>query len=147
MTDTRTALNAALKEAMLNKDNRRRDVIRLTLSAVKQVETDTRQTLDDAGVIAVLQKEAKKRRESIDELTQAGRDASDEAYELSVIEEFLPAQMSYDEVKAVVQEVVAAVGATSPKEIGKVMGPVMARLKGLADGALINQVVKDVLSG
>jgi uncharacterized protein len=149
MEDPREALNAALKEAMRNKDSNRRDVIRMTLSAIKQVEIDTRKELTSDGVIEVLQKEAKKRRESIEEATKAGREAmaEEETYELGVLEEFLPRQLTYDEIKVIVQEVIASVGASSTKDTGKVMGPVMARVKGLADGRLVNQVVKDLLDG
>jgi hypothetical protein len=147
MTDTREALNNALKEAMKNKDNARRDVIRMTLSALKQVEIDTQKTLSQDDVMNILQKEAKKRRESIDEAAKAGRDelAATEKSELAIIEEFLPRQLSYDEVKAIVQEIITQVGATSGKDMNKVMGPVMARVKGVADGKLVNQVVKELL--
>ncbi|HEX2623385.1 MAG TPA: GatB/YqeY domain-containing protein [Phototrophicaceae bacterium] len=149
MDDPKASLNAALKDAMKSKDDKRRDVIRLVLSAVKQVEIDTRQTLSVDDVMAIVQKEAKKRRESIDEAVKVGRTeiADSEKFELSVIEEFLPRQLSADEVKAIAQEVIAQVGATSGKDIPKVMGPIMARVKGIADGKLVNQVVRDLLNG
>jgi uncharacterized protein len=149
MSELRNTLNAALKEAMLAKDSARRDVIRNLQSAVKQVEIDSRKEPDDAVVMDVLLKEAKKRREAIDESTKAGRAdlAEKEAAELSVIETFLPRQLTLDEVKAIAAEVIAQTGAEGPKDQNKVMGPVMARVKGQADGRLVNQAVRELLNG
>jgi len=149
MSDLRNTLNAALKEAMLAKDNARRDVIRGLQSAVKQVEIDTRKEVNDDDVMAVLQKEAKKRREAIDESTKAGRSdlADKEASELTVIETFLPRQLTLDEVKAIAAEIIAQAGAVGAKDQNKVMGPLMARVKGQADGRLVNQAVRELLNG
>jgi uncharacterized protein YqeY len=147
MSETKTRLNDAVKEAMKNKDAARRDALRMTVSAIKQIEIDTQKELSEDDVLAVLQKEAKKRRETITELTNAGRPVDSEQFELSVIEEFLPRQMSADEIKAVAQAVIAETGASSAKETGKVMGLVMARVKGSADGKLVSQVVRDLLNG
>lgn len=148
MSDPKVQINDALKEAMRNKDGVRRDLLRTISSAFKQVEIDTRKELTPEDAMAVLQKEAKKRRESIDEAVKAGRNeiADQEKYELGVIEEFLPTQLSYEEVKAIAQEIIAQVGATSAKEKGKVMGPLMSRVKGVADGKLVNQVVAELLN-
>ncbi|MBC8098862.1 MAG: GatB/YqeY domain-containing protein [Armatimonadetes bacterium] len=147
MSDLRDTLNNALKDAMKTKDNARRDVIRGLLSAVKQVEIDTRKDMLDDDVMAVLQKEAKKRRETIDEAGKAGRDeiVDAEQSELVILEEFLPRQLSPDEIKAIAQEIIAQTGATSGKDINKVIGPVMARVKGVADGKVVNQIVKELL--
>ncbi|HRL12449.1 MAG TPA: GatB/YqeY domain-containing protein [Aggregatilineales bacterium] len=147
MSETKTRLNDAVKEAMKNKDAARRDALRMTVSAIKQIEIDTQKELSEDDVLAVLQKEAKKRRETITELTNAGRPVDSEQFELGVIEEFLPRQMSADEIKAVAQAVIAETGASSAKETGKVMGLVMARVKGSADGKLVSQVVRDLLNG
>ncbi len=147
MSATKAKLNDALKEAMKTKDNARRDVVRMTLSAIKQVEIDTQKELSEEEVLAVLQKEAKKRRETIEEMAKAGREADHEQYELAVIEEFLPRQLTYDEVKAIAQEIIAQVGASTAKDQGKVMGPLMARVKGIADGKIVSQVVRDLLNG
>lgn len=148
MSDLRNTLNAALKEAMLAKDNARRDVIRGLQGAVKQVEIDSRKELDDAGIMDVLLKEAKKRREAIEEGNKAGRSdlAEKEAAELAVIETFLPRQLSLDEVKVIAAEVIAQTGAAGPQDQNKVMGPVMARVKGQADGRLVNQAVRELLN-
>ena len=147
MADTKERLQAGLKESMINKDSLRRDVIRGLLSAVKQVEIDGRKELNDDDVTAIVQKEAKKRRESIDEATKVGRAeiADQEKLELAIIESFLPVQLSRDEVKVIVQETIAQTGVSSAKEIGKLMGALMPKVKGLADGKLVNEVVRELL--
>jgi hypothetical protein len=147
MDDPRPKLQAALKEAMKAKDVQRRDVIRSLNSAIKQVEIDTQKDMTPEDVVGVLQKEAKRRRESITEYREAGRDdlADAEAFELDVIESFLPQQLSEDEITAIVNEVIAEVGAESPKDMGRVMGPVMARVKGVADGQVVNRIVREQL--
>lgn len=149
MDDPRIAMKDALKEAMKNKDSERRDVIRLLTSAFKQIEIDTRKELTPEEATAVLQKEAKKRRDSIEEMVGAGREelAEKERYELAIIEEFLPQQLDYDEIKVIAEDVIESVGAEGPKDMGKVMGPLMGKVKGRADGKLVNQVVRDLLNG
>lgn len=148
MSTVRDTLNAALKEAMVAKDNARRDLIRLLQSAIKQVEIDTRKEVTDDEALVVIQKEAKKRREAIEEADKAKRaDIADaERAELALIESFLPRQLSLDEVKAIAAEIIAEVGATSTKDTGKVMGPLMARLKGQADGKIVGQAVRELLT-
>ena len=147
MTEPKEQLQAALKEAMINKDSMRRDVIRGLLSAVKQVEIDSQKTLNAEDTVSILQKEAKKRRESIDEAVKVGRSeiADQEKLELAIIEGFLPTQLSREQVAAIVQETIAQTGVTSPKEIGKLMGALMPKVKGLADGKLVNEVVRELL--
>jgi hypothetical protein len=148
MDDVKAKLQAALKEAMVAKDNQRRDVIRVLTSAIKQVEVDSQKTLSAEDVVAVLQKEAKKRRESIDEATKLGRSeiVEREKQELAILEEFLPRQLSREEIAVIVREVIAQTGVTSAKEMGKLMAALMPRVKGLADGKLVNEVVKELLS-
>jgi uncharacterized protein len=148
MEDPRPQLKDALKAAMKARDNRRRDVIRTVQSAIKQVEVDTQADLTTEDVVALLQKEAKRRRESAVEFTDAGREdlAEQEAYEADVIDEFLPRQLDEAEIRAIVQEIIEETGASSPKDMGKVMGPVMARVRGLADGGQVNQIVREQLS-
>jgi uncharacterized protein YqeY len=148
MEDIKAKLSAALKEAMVSKDVKRRDVIRTLLSAIKQVEIDTRKDVSPEDAVGILQKEAKKRRESIEEMDKAGRtDLSDqEKYELGLIESFLPQQLSRDEITAIVRETIAQTGVTSAKEMGKLMGALMPKVKGLADGKLVNEVVREALS-
>ena len=148
MSELRNTLNAALKEAMLAKDNARRDVIRGLQSAVKQVEIDSRKEVTDDDVMTVMQKEAKRRREAIDESTKAGRNdlAEKEAAELVIIETFLPRQLTLDELKAIAAEIIAQTGAVGAKDQNKVMGPLMARVKGKADERLVNQAVRELLN-
>jgi uncharacterized protein YqeY len=148
MDDPRSQLQTALKEAMKNKDVARRDTLRMIMSAIKQVEIDQQKDLSPEDVFQVLHKEAKKQRESIDEYRKGGREdlIPREQARLVVIEEFLPQQLSTDEITAIVKEVIAESGAASMKDMGKVMGPVMQRVKGLADGKLVNQIVREQLS-
>jgi hypothetical protein len=149
MDDPRPKLQTALKEAMVNKDNTRRDVIRMTLNALNQVEIDTQQPLTPEEALAILQKEAKKRRESIDEAENAGRSAlaNQEKVELGVLEEFLPKQLSRAEIASLAREAIAQTGAASTNDMGKVMGAIMPKVKGMADGKVVNQIVRELLSG
>lgn len=148
MENPREKLNEALKQAMLNKDTQRRDVIRVALSAIKQVEVDERRELTAEDVLAVLQKEVKKRRETMDEAVKAGRQdiAEATAAEVSILESFLPRQLSRDEIAALVREAIAATGAASPKDMGKVMAIVVPKTRGIADGKLVNEVVRELLA-
>jgi len=147
MDDPRVKMQDALKQAMINKDTLRRDVLRMTLSAFKQVEIDERRELSAEDAIMILQREVKKRRESIDEAHKAGREdiASDEAAQAAVLEDFLPEQMSREEIAALAQAAVAQSGAQSAKDMGKVMGILMPQVKGKADGKLVNEVVRSLL--
>lgn len=147
MTDPRTQLQAALKEAMVNKDTVRRDVIRLLTSAIKQVEIDTRKELSADDIISILQKEAKKRRETIEEALKAGRGelAEKEKDELAILEEFLPRQLSREELTIIVRETIDQTGVISVKETGKLMSALMPKVKGLADGKMVNEIVREIL--
>ncbi len=147
MPDAKQQLQDALKAAMRAKDRPRRDAIRLLQSAIKQVEIDERKSLDDDAVLAILRREAKKRRETIAELEKAGRadEAAAESFELALTEEFLPRQLSEDELRPIVREAIDEVGAASMKDMGQVMRVVMPRLRGLADGRAINTLVRELL--
>ncbi|MCC6612938.1 MAG: GatB/YqeY domain-containing protein [Anaerolineae bacterium] len=148
MSDPRTALQDALKQAMISKDNLRRDVIRMTLSEIKQVEIDERKTLTPEEMLTVLQREVKKRRESVEEASKAGRDdiAGEVEAEIRILETFLPEQLSREAIAALVKDAIAQTGATSAKDMGKVMGALMPKVKGKADGKLVNEVVRELLS-
>lgn len=148
MTELRQALGDALKVAMKAKDRNRRDTIRLLQSAIKQVEIDTRAQLDDDAIRDILRREAKKRRESIDELERAGRadDAATERFELAVTEAFLPPQLTTEELSPIVAAAIAEAGATSMKEMGTVMRTVMPRVRGRADGRAVNKIARELLS-
>ncbi len=148
MQNLKQELQAALKTAMKAKDSDRRNAIRLLQSAIKQAEIDGRAELDDDAVREILRKEAKKRRETIAELEGAGRsdEAAAERLELAVTEEFLPRQLTPDELKPIVERAIKQVGATSMKEMGLVMRAVMPKVHGLADGRAVNAMVKELLS-
>ena len=148
MDDPRPKLQVALKEAMVNKDNTRRDVIRMSLNALKQVEIDTQKSLSAEEALSILQKEAKKRRESVEEAEKAGRAevAAQEQLEVGILEEFLPKQLSREEIQSLARDAIAQSGATSANDMGKVMGVLMPKVKGVADGKLVNQVVRELLS-
>ena len=148
MGNLKRELLDALKDAMKAKDSERRNAIRLLQSAIKQVEIDGRAKLDDDAIMDILRKEAKKRRETISELEGAGRsdDAAGERFELAVTEEFLPRQLTADELKPIVQDAIAEVGATTMKEVGQVMKAVMPKVQGLADGRAVNGIVRELLS-
>ena len=141
-------LQSDLKAAMKAKDVKRREVLRLLMAAFKQVEVDTRKELSADDALGILMTEAKKRREAIDEMESAGRSdlAEQEKYELGVIETYLPQQLSREEVEAMAREAIAEVGATTPREMGNVMKVLMPRVKGQADGKLVNSVVRDLLT-
>jgi uncharacterized protein YqeY len=138
----------ALKKAMLAKDNARRDVLRMTISAFKQVEIDERRELSAEDAATILQREIKKRRDSVDEARKAGRTdiVESEESELAMLEAFLPQQLTRDQIAVLVREAIQTSGATSAKEMGKVMGVLMPKVKGKADGKLVNEVVRDLLN-
>lgn len=148
MSKLKEQLQDTLKAAMRAKDNERRNAIRLLQSAIKQVEVDERETLDDARILDILQREAKKRRETIEELERAGRadEAAKERTELSVTEEFLPRQLTIDELRPLVQETIVEIGATSMKDMSQVMKTVMPRVKGFAEGKAVSALVRELLS-
>ncbi len=138
-----------MKTAMRAKDSARLGTIRLLLAAIKQKEVDERITLDDGQVTAVIDKMLKQRRDSISQFESAGRqDLVDaEKFELDVLTAYMPQQMDAAEVAAVIAEVIAAVGAAGPADMGKVMGPLKAKLAGRTDMAQASALVKAALSG
>lgn len=140
---------ADIKQAMKDKDIQTRDTLRLLTAAIKQTEVDSKQTLDDNAIQSILMKQAKQRRESIEEYMKAGREdlAEPEKLELTVIEKYLPKMMDAEEIRVLAAAAIEAVGATSPKEMGAIMGKLMPQVKGKADGKLVNQVVRELLSG
>lgn len=142
-----------IKGAMKSKDKIRLETVRSIKKVILEKEVSVRpqgqEVLTEEQEIEVLTQQAKQRRDSIEQYQQAGRAdlAEKEAQELLIIEEYLPKQLSDEEVRAVVDQIVAQVGATSPKDMGKVMGPVMQQLKGKADGKKIQELVKVKLGG
>ena len=138
-----------MKAAMRAKDSARLGAIRLLQAAIKQKEVDERVTLDDAAVAAIVDKLAKQRKDSIAAFTQAGRQdlADKETAELAVLQAYLPARLSAEEVAAAVKALVAEVGASGPADMGKVMGAAKARLAGKADMAAVSAAAKAALAG
>ena len=141
-------LQADIKNAMRDGDAQRRDTLRMALAAVQNAEKEKRQPLSDDEVLAVLTKQVKTRRESIKAFRDAGRDdlADKEQAEIDVLTPYLPAQLSEDEVRALVDEAITATGASSPKDMGRVMGALMPKVKGRADGALVSRLVNQELA-
>ncbi|MCF1429114.1 MAG: GatB/YqeY domain-containing protein [Shewanella sp.] len=136
-------LKAEMKAALVAKDKVRLGTIRMALAAIKQIEVDTRETLDDDQVIAVLTKMVKQRRDSIAQYEAAGRSelADAEAAEIKVIESFLPKPLTAEEVVAIIDATIAEVGASSMADMGKVMGALKNKVQGRADmGAIGAQI-------
>jgi uncharacterized protein len=140
-------LNEDMKQAMRSQDKFRLSVIRMVRSSIKNIEIDQRKTLDDQEVLDVLNREIKQRKDSLQEFEKAGRqDLVDQLkQELDVLSVYMPQQLSEDEVKEIVQQTIHEVGASSKADMGKVMGALMPKVKGRADGKLVNQIVQQAL--
>lgn len=138
-----------MKTAMRAKDTERLGTVRLLLAALKQKEVDERIVLDDAAVVAIVDKLIKQRKDSIEAFQKADRKdlADKEAAEMKVLQAYLPARLSADEVLAEVKAIVAELGASGPGDMGKVMGAVKARLAGKADMGQVSAAVKAALAG
>ena len=141
-------INQDLKEAMKAKDTQKRDALRLLNSAFKQIEVDERKELSDEDVIKIIQKQVKQRNDSIEQYKEAGRDdlVAKEQLEIDYYKAYLPAQLSDEELEVALRTIIEKVGATSMKDMGKVMGSATKELSGKADGKRINQAVKKLLS-
>jgi len=143
-----------LKQAMRQQDERRKVAIRSIIAALQYAETELgsdgqRVTLKDDDILALIAKQARQREESIIEFRKGRREdlvAAEEA-ELVILRAYLPQQMTREEIEAEVRQVIAEIGDGGPKDIGTVMKPLMARLKGRADGRLVNQIVREQLAG
>ena len=142
-------LTEDMKAAMKDKEGgkKRLSVIRMVRSSLKNVEIEKKHELSDEEVLEVLSREVKKRKDSIDEYANLGRqDISDGLREeVEILMKYLPEQMSEEEIRSIVNQVVAAVKPTGPKDMGKVMGKLMPMVKGKADGKLVNQIVKEII--
>ncbi|MGA9349306.1 MAG: GatB/YqeY domain-containing protein [Anaerolineae bacterium] len=138
-----------LKQAVRQGDERRRSTLRLVIAAIKNAEIEKRHELDEGELLAVIAKEAKQRHESIAEFERGGRqDLVDrEKAELQVLLAYLPEQLSREEIEAKARQIIEDVGATGPAQMGEVMHRLMPLMKGKADGKLVSQVVKELLTG
>lgn len=136
-----------LKIAMKSKDELKKSVIRLALAGLKNAELEKGAPLSESEEVDVMARQAKMRRESIEEYEKAGRfDAADaERKEMEIIMSYLPRQLSEDELRQIISETIAQTGAEEPRDIGKVMGAVMPKLRGRADGKLVNSMVREML--
>lgn len=148
MSTLKQDLTDAMKAAMKGGDKKRLGVIRLIQAAIKQIEVDTREELDDTQVLAVLDKMVKQRRDSATQYTEAGREelAEQENYEISVLQDYLPEALSDDEIDELVKAAVADTGASSMQDMGKVMGKLKPQLQGRADMGAVSGKIKAILS-
>jgi len=145
--EIKTQLDNALKDAMKSGDEVRKRTVRMVLAAIKQIEIDKQIKLDDAGVLSIMQKEIKTRREAADEAQKANRAdlvAAAEA-EISVVAAFMPKGLSAEEIKALVQAAIAEAGATQPSDMGKVMKLLLPRVAGRAPGDQVSAAVRELL--
>ena len=137
-----------LKDAMRARDAERRDTLRLILNALKNSEKELQRPLSEEEELQVLQRERKRRVEAAEAFRKGGREeqAEDEEYELEVLEEFMPEPLSEEELERIVDDAIAEVGATSMRDLGRVMADVMPQIAGRADGSAVGQIVREKLA-
>jgi uncharacterized protein YqeY len=145
--DTKNQLETALKEALRSGDEIRKRTIRMALAAIRQIEIDKRITLDEQAIIAILQKEVKTRRESIEESQKANRPdlVAELESEIAVLTVFLPQAMSADELKKLAEAAIAETGASGPTDMGKVMKVILPRVAGRAPNDQVSAAVRQLL--
>ena len=148
MSSLKNHITEDMKSAMKAGEKDRLKVVRLILAAIKQVEVDKRIEVDDAAVLAVLDKMVKQRRDSVDQFEKGNREdlAAIERAEIEVLETYLPEQLSADELASMVDEIIAATGAESMRDMGKVMGQIKAKAAGRADMGAVSATVKERLN-
>ena len=148
MSDLQNRINDDVKAAMRAKEKERLQTLRLITSAIKQIEVDTRSEVDEDGVIAVLEKMLKQRKDSIEQFEKAGRDelADIEKAEVLIIKEYMPEQMSDAGIDTLIDEAISSTGAASMKDMGKVMGMLKGQLAGKADMGTVSTKIKSRLT-
>ena len=141
-------IESELKEARLARDDRRRDALALLLNSLRGAQKELQRELSEDESLQVLQRERKKRAEAMEAFDAAGREeqADLEEFELEVIEEFMPEPLSEDDLEEIVDNVIAEVGATSLRDLGRVMADVMPQIAGRADGSSVSQIVREKLA-
>ena len=141
-------METELKDAMLDQDNDRRDALRLILASLRAAEKDLQRPLSDDEELQVLQRERKRRVEAAEAFRSGDREeqAVKEEGELAVLEEFMPAPLSEEELEEIIDDAIAEVGATSLNDLGRVMADVMPQVAGRADGSYVSQVVREKLA-
>lgn len=140
-------LNEDMKQSMKNQDKFKLSVIRMVRSAIKNVEIDLKRTLDDNEVLDILSREVKQRKDSLQEFEKAGRNdlADSLKQEIEIIAVYMPQQLTEEEISVIVQQTIQETGASSKADMGKVMTALMPKVKGRADGKLVNQAVQRFL--
>jgi uncharacterized protein YqeY len=148
MSALKARLQADLKEAMKAKETFKRDVIRFVMSAIKQIEVDERKELSDADIEAILTKQVKQRQDAIEQFKSGGREdlVEQNEKEIAILKNYLPEPMSEEEVRETLKTIIAETGAEGMKDMGKVMGTAKAKIGSRAEGRLINQIAKELLS-
>jgi uncharacterized protein YqeY len=141
-------IDGELKAARLARDGERRDALSLVLNALQAAQKELQRPLSDEEELQVLQRERKRRAEAAEAFRTGGREeqAEDEEYELEVLEEFMPEPLSEEELEEIIDDVISEVGATSIRDLGRVMAGVMHQVSGRADGSAVNQLVKEKLA-
>jgi uncharacterized protein len=141
-------LEDELKQAMVARDEPRRDALRLILSSLRSAEKELQRPLHDDEELQVLQRERKRRIEAAEAFRGGGREeqAQREEEELAVLEEFMPAPLSEEELEEIIDDAIAEVGATSIRDLGRVMADVMPQVSGRADGSVVSQLVREKLA-
>ena len=137
-----------LQAAMRARDERRKSALRMALTAIQLAEVEQRGALSDEAVISAIRKEVRRREDALEMIRQSGRDdmvAEDEA-QLEILRSYLPQLLTAEEVTAIVRDVIVETGAASPADVGKVMKLIMPRVQGKADGRMVSQIVRDLLS-
>jgi len=149
MDNLKSTIQEAMKTAMRSQDKERLGVIRLIQAGIKQQEVDERITLTDVQVLTLLDKMIRQRREAIKQFEAGKRDdlVQKESFEIQVIQEFLPPQLSLDEIKLMITQTIKEVGAVSVKDMGKVMAILKPKLQGKADIGMVSDLIKSLLSG
>ncbi|MFC7681499.1 GatB/YqeY domain-containing protein [Paenibacillus sp. GCM10028914] len=140
-------LNEDMKQAMKSKDKFKLSNIRMVRSTIKNLEIDLKRSLDDSEVLDIIGREIKQRKDALQEFEKAGREdlAADAKAEIEFLGAYLPEQLSEEEIKVIVQQTIQETGASSKADMGKVMSALMPKVKGRADGKLVNQVVQQFL--
>ena len=148
MSQLKERLQADLKEAMKAKDTFKRDVIRFVMSAIKQIEVDERKELSDADIEAILVKQIKQRNDAIEQFKNGGREdlVEQNEKELKILRSYLPEPMSDEEVREILEQIIAETGAAGMKDMGKVMGAAKAKIGSRAEGKVINRIAKELLN-
>jgi len=142
-------LDQDLKEAIKQRDERRKSALRMVKTAIRRLEVEKMRELSDEEIQQVIAQEVKRHRQSIEEFSKGGREdlAEAEKAELEILQAYLPEALSEEEIEAAARRVIEEIGATDPRQLGEVMRRLMPQLKGRAEGKVVNQIVREILAG